>query len=431
MRFNQLEHWLSWFEQEHPKKIDRGLKRVSQVAQSMGLLVSDDTVSTVITIAGTNGKGSSVALLESILNAGNITTGSYTSPHLHRYNERIRLNSTPVADEQIVAAFNAIDIMRKDVSLSYFEFSTLAALYIFREEAVAVSILEVGLGGRLDAVNIIDADIALITNISLDHTQWLGNSIDEIAPEKAAVARKNRPVIIADPAYPPALGGALGSIGAVLFPAGQAYQFREANGGWMWQRGSKKALTLPLPALRGRHQLENAAGVIMVTQCLPSRIRPDAAIISSGLQKASIAGRQEMFDACGCRLLMDVAHNEDSGIQLQQRIQDESVSGRILMVVGMMKDKDAETFVRIFQGQADEWLVSRASTERAMSEEELAMIITKITKNQSIKSFSSVLDAWRAACGSASREDLIVVTGSFHIVAEIRQMLIESRLITA
>ncbi len=169
----------------------------------------------------------------------------------------------------------------------------------------------------------------------------------------------------------------------------------------------------------------------MVTQCLSPRLRPDADAIANGLQKANIAGRQEMFDVCGCRLLMDVAHNEDSAIQLMQRIKHESVSGRVLMVIGMMKDKDAETFVGLMRDQVDEWLVTRALTERAMSEDELAATICKITKNQKVKTFPSALESWSDVCGSVSREDLIVVTGSFHIVAEIRQMLIESRLITA
>ncbi len=427
MRFYHLEHWLDWFEQEHPKEIDRGLARVSQVAKSLGLLSS---AATVVTIAGTNGKGSSVAFLESILNAGDITTGSYTSPHIHRYNERIRINGAPVSDEQIMAAFAVIDTQREGISLSYFEFSTLAALYIFREEEVEVSILEVGLGGRLDAVNIIDADIAMITNISLDHMQWLGNSIEEIAPEKAAVARENSPAIIADPAYPPVLEQELTDIGAELFIAGKAYQFSETNEGWVWQQGSKPALDLPLPVLSGKHQLENAAGVIMATQCLPSDMQPDIVAISTGLQQVVIAGRQELFDVCGCRLLMDVAHNAASAIELNQRIKNEAVTGRIIILIGMMEDKDVAAFIRELDVQVDEWMVSNATTERAMAVDELAIKVRKAVKNQTVTGFSSILNAWESACGLATSDDLIVVTGSFHIVAEIRQKLIESRLVT-
>ena len=227
MRFNTLQEWLDWLEVTHPLKIDLGLERVTSVASNMELLEPE---ATVITIGGTNGKGSSVSLFESIFKSAGISCGSYTSPHVHQFNERIRLNSEPVSDQHIMAVFAAIDLARGETSLSYFEFSTLAALYLVQQAQVQVMLLEVGLGGRLDATNIIDTDIALITNIALDHMHFLGDTVELIAAEKAAIARQGKPMICAASQVTPVLASEAKKHGAQFIQAGVDYSIRIKDG---------------------------------------------------------------------------------------------------------------------------------------------------------------------------------------------------------
>lgn len=436
MRFSKLQDWLDWFEQEHPKKIDRGLERISRVAKTLELL---EPLSFVITVAGTNGKGSSVAMLESILSAAGITTGSYTSPHLLAYNERIRIDGSPVDDAHITRAFEQIDRARGSIELSYFEFSTLAALLVHRHHGVAVTILEVGLGGRLDAVNIIDADVALITNISLDHTQWLGDTLEQIAPEKAAIARKGRVAIVADSDAPAALFDALKHIGAEISIANLHYHWMTTSHDWSWQSNTKALTELPFPNLSGEHQITNAAAVLMVCQHLPGEYRLDHSCFTHGLTHIRLHGRQEMLTVSGVRVLFDVAHNEKSAQQLAKRIASEDVTGNVYCVLGIMQDKHVDTFISLLSHMINHWYVSAAQTERAMDVDVLSSIIGKqINKQSSNRSKSpfittngTLIDAWKQVMAVVSKQDLIVVTGSFYTVAEIRQMLIETGLISA
>ncbi|MDH5786629.1 MAG: Mur ligase family protein, partial [Chromatiales bacterium] len=269
MRFSTLDEWLSWQEQLHPVGIDLGLERPGKVLKTMGLEISGHLV---ITVAGTNGKGSSVALLESILLAAGYQVGCYTSPHLLRYNERIRLNGNEVSDAQLCESFERIDQARGATSLTYFEFGTLAAFDIFARSQLDVAVLEVGLGGRLDASNLLDADVALITAIDIDHAAWLGNDRETIAIEKGGIMRRGHPAVCSDPAVPQSLVELAAKTGAPLSQLGRDYRYGVDGDSWQWQGDGTSYGALPLPALRGKHQLQNAAGVLMALLQLSEKL---------------------------------------------------------------------------------------------------------------------------------------------------------------
>src|SRR3989304_5064874 len=268
MRFDRLEDWLAWQEGLHFTSIELGLERCMTVAERMGLLHPDYAV---ISVAGTNGKGSSVNMLRNILTHAGYNTGSYTSPHLVHYNERVCHNGVEVADEMLCAAFDRIDRVRGDITLTYFEFGTLAALDIFRRAGIDIAVLEVGLGGRLDAVNCLDADIALITAIELDHEQWLGRDRETIAREKAGIMRGGSAAVCSDPEPPQSLFDHAAALGTKLQVPGRDFYHRITNKCWEWQSGDTVLCDLPRPSLHNPRQMENAAGVLMVLHALSDR----------------------------------------------------------------------------------------------------------------------------------------------------------------
>ncbi|MEE9342253.1 MAG: Mur ligase family protein, partial [Gammaproteobacteria bacterium] len=265
--FTTLSEWLSWQETLHPHEIELGLERIHRVYQRL----HDTDLPTVITVAGTNGKGSSVALLEAIYRQAGYRTGSYTSPHLLRYNERIAIQGEPQSDRVIIEAFNRVDHARQQESLTYFEFGTLAALDIFHRSDLDVVLLETGLGGRLDAVNIIDADAAIVTTVDLDHQAWLGNDRATIAKEKAGIFRAAQPAISSDPASPEALQESAKQINANWLKNGEHFFIEQSVDHWLWRSGEKTFDALPYPALIGAHQINNAAGVLMAIHQLDKR----------------------------------------------------------------------------------------------------------------------------------------------------------------
>ena len=262
-RFNSLSDWLLWQETLHPRKIDLGLERVAAVAKRLRLLQPDFGV---ITVAGTNGKGSSVAMLEAVLLAAGYRTGCYTSPHLQRYNERIRIQGQEVDDASLCAAFACVDEARGDETLSYFEFGTLAALTLFRREPLDVVLLEVGMGGRLDAVNAVEPTASLITNVSLDHCAWLGDDVESIAFEKAGILRAGKSTVYADENVPVSVLEHAREIGADLVLAGRDYGWNRSAMGWSWQGRQHTLENLEIPSLNGEFQLGNAAGVLALLE---------------------------------------------------------------------------------------------------------------------------------------------------------------------
>ncbi|WP_456375703.1 bifunctional tetrahydrofolate synthase/dihydrofolate synthase [Thiolapillus sp.] len=416
MRFNKLEDWLSWQESLNPKSIDLGLERVQQVWRQ--LVPPDLAATTVISIAGTNGKGSSVALFESTLQAAGYTTGSYTSPHLLRYNERIRCNGQPLPDEQIMAAFDTIDKARGATLLTYFEFGTLAALYHFAHQKPDVVLLEVGLGGRLDAVNIIDADLALVTSIALDHQQWLGDDLESIGREKAGIFRPGRPAVFSALQMPDSVEAVAAEVKTPLYRNGRDFhgERNQTGNGWNWQSRERGISNLPLPALPGPHQLDNAAGVIMALQLLAPSLPVSENAIRQGLVSVEIPGRQQLVERNAVQWLLDVAHNSHAVAQLARYLKEHPVSGQTRAVLGMLRDKDASQVATLMKNEVQAWHLAGIDAPRGMNAKELTRrIMTDGFRGQSHENLKNALQTVDALSRPGDR---VVVFGSFYTVAE-------------
>ncbi|MEJ2140753.1 MAG: bifunctional tetrahydrofolate synthase/dihydrofolate synthase [Gammaproteobacteria bacterium] len=416
MQFDSLVDWLAWQETLHPSEIELGLERIARVFHK---LYPEPELPVVITVAGTNGKGSSVAMLDAIFREAGYKVGKYTSPHLFNYNERIVINGQPVSDEQICCAFERINQARADISLTYFEFGTLAALDIFLQDKLDVIILEVGLGGRLDAVNIIDPDVALITAISLDHTQWLGSDLASIAKEKAGIMRSNKPVVSSGQYEIVTLADLASKIGARLYQVGNDFSFnKQDDGTWRWQSRQQIRSALPLPALYGEHQLENAAGALMVVELLSQQLPISQQAIRHGLMSVALAGRFQIVPAepvC----IFDVAHNTGALKQLARQLDNYPCGGRVLAVLGMLADKDRETALAEIQHNINEWFIAPLATSRTASAEELNRVLKSLDSSINSHCFETVTMAFEQAMKTAQPEDCIVVFGSFYTVAEV------------
>ena len=414
-RFATLEQWLSWQEGLHPRAIDLGLERVRLVAQRLDL---DQLSYRVITVGGTNGKGSSVAFLEAILRASGYRVGAYTSPHLLRYNERIQVNGVEVDDETLCHAFASIDTARGDISLTYFEFGTLAALLIFQQTGIQVAVLEVGLGGRLDAVNILDADAALVTSIAIDHVEWLGYDRDSIGREKAGIYRQGRPAICADPAPPPGLLEQARTIGALLYQVNRDYGFRRAAQHWTWEHGKMCLESLPLPILPGEHQLGNAAAVLMTLTALSEQLPVQLEAVHTGLRQARIAARFQVIPGA-VEWILDVAHNPHAARALAHTLKTRSCIGLTRAVLGMLSDKDVSGVARVLNSVVGYWYTATLFGPRGQSGEQLLGALRAGGVNEKIiLPFPSVADACRAAQQEAAPGDRILVLGSFYTVAQ-------------
>ncbi len=415
MRFDRLEHWLSWQESLNPKTIDLGLARVAEVWRR--LQPPDLSASTVISIAGTNGKGSTVALFEAVLKAGGYSTGSYTSPHLLRYNERIRLDGQPLSDQAIMEAFEAIDQVRDDLPLTYFEFGTLAALYVFARRKPDVVLLEVGLGGRLDAVNILDADLAMITSIALDHQDWLGDDLETIGREKAGIFRAGRPAVYSALDMPHSIEAQARNLGTPLYRNGRDFQVRveEAAEHWTWRGQGRVISDLPLPSLPGAHQPHNAAGVIMALSLLEQTLSVKPAALREGLQEARLPGRLQILERNGVHWLLDVSHNPHAVARLAQYLSAHPVPGHAHALLGMLKDKDVEQAVALMRPQVQHWHLAGIPEARGLSANELEQRATSAGV-QGIP-HACVADALEEIDRAAMQGDRVVVFGSFLTVA--------------
>lgn len=413
MRFTTLDEWLSWQETLHSTDIELGLERITTVFQQ---LHADNPPFPVITVAGTNGKGSSVAMLEAILLADGYRVGAYTSPHLLIYNERVRLDGEPVSDALLMESFARIDDARKDTSLTYFEFATLAALDIFYRQAPDVAVLEVGLGGRLDAVNIMDPDVALITSISVDHAEWLGDDREAIAIEKAGIMRAGRPVVFSGRNMPASLAERAAALGASLSVLGRDFDFHTRQTDWQWQAGSQPAITLPKPALAGDHQIDNAAGVLMVLSCLANQLPLSESAMQQGLQAVSLPGRFQTITA-DLTWVLDVAHNPDGVARLADSLAATPVAGRTLAVFGMMQDKDIPAVINQLQSEVDAWYTANLSTPRSEDANRLAEMIRSQAGEVEVEACADVFTACEAAKAAARDDDRILVCGSFYTVA--------------
>lgn len=413
-RFATLKDWLDWQETLHPSAIDLGLERVDRVADR---LRCHKPAQLVITVAGTNGKGSSVAMLEAILSRAGYRVGCYTSPHLLRYNERLRLCGEEVTDQALCAAFARIDRARGEDSLTYFEFGTLAALDIMSHETLDVALLEVGLGGRLDAVNIIDADAALITSIGIDHTEWLGTDRESIAREKAGIMRAACPVVCGDTDPPYSLRAEADNVGAILRVLGQDFSLGETASGWHWQGGHSHYRDLPRPALSGAHQLANAGAVLMLLEMLEERLPLTEKSVRSGLKWVQLRGRVQRLTG-RVEQVLDVSHNAQAALALMDALRVLPLSGNTHAVLGMMRDKDTESFVRALDPQVSCWYPVGLAGERASPVEELAARIASIAGEERVIACRAVADAVELLKDKAGPGDRVLVCGSFYTVAE-------------
>jgi dihydrofolate synthase/folylpolyglutamate synthase len=414
MQFAHLSEWLAWQETLHPTEIELGLERVRQVWHALS---GKTFTCPVVTVAGTNGKGSSVATLSSIYQSAGYQVGSYTSPHLWRYNERIAINGIPVDDATICAAFAAIENVRHDVSLTYFEYGTLAALWIFQQHRLDVVILEVGLGGRLDAVNIIDADVALITSIDLEHQEWLGDTREKIALEKAGVMRTGRYVVINDSHPPATLIEYAQNLAAQAYCHGSSYTYQRDGGQWHWQSSRSIRSGLPLPAFPGAHQLQNAAGVLMVVELLKDRLPVAQNQLREGLLAASLPGRFQIVQG-DQTIIYDVAHNPAAAVELARALQAYREQQSVHIVFSVLRDKDIAGVVRPFCFLTAHWYVAPLGVSRAADLRPMTDAIVAQCPTSTVHETATVAQALQQARDNASRGDIILVFGSFYTVAQ-------------
>ncbi len=413
-RFSSLQAWLDWQETLHPETIELGLARVGVVADR---LACRQPAPQVISVAGTNGKGSSVALLEAILLRAGYRVGSYSSPHLFRYNERVHLMGEEVSDQLLCHAFARIDAERRDTSLTYFEFGTLAALDIFSQQSLDVVILEVGLGGRLDAVNIVDADVALITSVGIDHTAWLGENREAIALEKAGIIRTGHPVVCADSDCPGAVWQVAQQLEAPLFRLGTEFRLSQDGRSWHWQGAHTNIRDLPLPALAGAHQLANAAGVLQVLELLHVNLPVDRQARVAGLKWMSLPGRIQRV-AGPVEQVLDVSHNAQAAEVLADVLRQSPAAGHTYAILGMMQDKDVVGFVEPLIGEVDTWYATGLDIERALAGVQLALLIQDQTNGRPVTICETIADARGELQATVKTGDRILVCGSFHTVAE-------------
>jgi dihydrofolate synthase/folylpolyglutamate synthase len=419
LRFSTLSEWLLWQESLHFTAIELGLDRCLGVATEMGLLEPDYQV---ISVAGTNGKGSSVAMLDLILRNSGYHIGCYTSPHLIRYNERICINGKEVTDDQLCESFDRIDRARRDISLTYFEFGTLAALDIFRSSNIDLAILEVGLGGRLDAVNILDADVALVTSIDLDHQQWLGNDRDSIAREKAGIFRSTSPAVSSNIDTPQSLVDYAGELGAPLYLQGKDFHIIEDHNNWSWYSADAHYADLPKPARYSDFQVYNAAGVLMTLTLLNSRYPVEEKSIRQGLQDFRLNGRFQIIPG-EIQIILDVAHNHQAATALVDNLQVLPNNGTTHVLIGMLKDKDRSAVFEALSPIVDVWHTVTLAQERGADAETLASELKQTGLANEICTYESVTSALDIIRADAKQGDRLIVTGSFLTVGAAIQHL--------
>jgi len=441
-----LQDWLAWQETLHPAEIDLGLERVKTVLLKLLSIDAEITQpvqlpATVITVAGTNGKGSTVTLLESLYTEAGYSVGSYTSPHIQLYNERFRLNRELISDAALCNSFSRIDKARQSISITYFEFSTLAAMDIFVREQCDIIILEVGLGGRLDAVNIVEPDVPIITTVDLDHQDWLGSDRDSIGLEKAGIYRQNKPAIYGDTDMPESIQQLIADKGIKLYQFGDVYQVKlqqhpgqvtrwdwlpETSGSGSSSQDLPAYYNLPIPAMKGEMQLKNAANALMATVLLRKKHPLTQAEIKRGLLNARIDGRFQIV-AEHPLIILDVAHNVQAVRHLKAMLMQISVLGKLHAVIGMLNDKDVRQVLEIMHDIVATWRIIELDTVRAMKAEQIKQLLTEIpgTEADSVRCFNDFSQAYEDLVNSYAADvlanDKLIVFGSFYTIADALQ----------
>ena len=414
-----LASWLRTLEQQHPIEIDLGTERVAEVWARMQRLLhgsvgthknSDKTLT--ISVAGTNGKGSCVASMEAILLAHGYRVGAFTSPHFLAYSERIRIAGQPVRDEILIDAFEQIRLSSGSISLTYFEYGTLAALWIFARAQLDVRLLEVGLGGRLDAVNIVDADVAVVTNIALDHQEWLGDTVEQIAIEKLAIARPKKPLIWGDRDTLEPLRANITATGARIYEVGRDFYAESTNGqATLFYQSFEMPMTLTAID-DGGLLIDNKATAVQALTAAGLRLEDD--LCRQALNEVTLTGRYQQLTYRGVRVVLDVAHNPAAAAQLASRLSQSR--GRQLAIASVLKDKDWDGIVGALSSAVDRWYVAEINTSgRAADAHELLQVM--YNRNLSGRSYESISAAFFAAIADAAEGDNVVILGSFHTVA--------------
>ncbi|WP_413436870.1 bifunctional tetrahydrofolate synthase/dihydrofolate synthase [Sulfuriferula sp. GW1] len=411
-----LADWLTYLEALHPKTIELGLERVNAVKTALQLTPSFP----VILVGGTNGKGSTCAYLEAMLAAAGYRVGLYTSPHLLRYNERVRIDHRIADDAALCTAFSAVETARGAVSLSYFEFGTLAAMWLFARAEVDVAVLEVGLGGRLDAVNVFDPECSIVTSVDIDHTEYLGDTREKIGFEKAGIFRAGRPAICGDEQPPQSLLQHASDIGADLRVIGVAFSAVPEASGWHYN-GQHEFRDLPHPAMTGRYQFNNAACAIAALETLGERLPVTEAAIRHGLQTACAVGRFQILPGQP-EVILDVAHNPHAAAALAANLKARPSQGKTLVLMAMLADKDINGVVQAMQHEVDEWLLASLDVPRGATAQVLHEVLRKAGISVPITCSDNVEQGWRLACERARENDRICVFGSFYTVAQVLQL---------
>lgn len=411
----ELKEWLEYIETKYRPRCELGLERISKVANKLNLT---EFTCPVITVAGTNGKGSSIACLQALALASGLRVGTYTSPHLIRFNERIKVNGIAVADDILCEAFTVIDDS-VDVVLTYFEFVTLAALYIFQQQDLDLILLEVGLGGRLDAVNIVDPDISIITTIALDHVDVLGDNREKIGSEKAGIMRPKTPVVIGDFDPPQSIKNRADALQAPAYFIKQQFNYENKDDFWDWQYDEIKLSDLPVPQI----PMQNAATALMAfyllrrqEACCFDRIDEFFEIANKALKDVKLIGRFQRFSD-PVEVIVDVAHNPQSSEYLAKQLTKKYCGGKTLAVIGMLKDKDLKNTLKPMLKVVDAWYLADLQGPRAAKAKELQEVLQ--TYNESCYTHADVIAAYRHAILDSKPEDRIVVFGSFYTVGDV------------
>ena len=414
-----LERWLSWFETLHPKKIDLTLDRVIVMLERLKLKPPSYKV---ITVAGTNGKGSCVAMLESIYWHAGFDVGTFTSPHLWRFNERIRCNGADATDAELVELFRELDSSLGSITLSYFESSALAAYMYFARRNVDVAILEVGMGGRLDATNTLDADCALIVSIDMDHMEFLGNTREAIGREKAGIVRRGKPAVIADRDIPHSVLAHAAAEGAVAYMLGREFDFRRAGGGWRRSSDADSAPVLPLPPFGGEEQFRNAAACAEVVGLMEGVLPVSDAALAIGIERAYLRGRFERHTVDGVEWVFDVGHNPAAAEGLRASLDRLPPARRTFVVFAAMRDKDVAGVVGPFLPLAEHWFVTQGSADRGATAAELAVLLTSVGAPH-VSTAPTVAAACAQARAAAQPSDRVLVFGSLVTVGAATEAL--------
>lgn len=419
-----LADWLARLEMMHPKAIDMGLDRVRQVKDAMDVQFSCP----VIIVGGTNGKGSTCAMLESILLHAGYRVGLYTSPHLLHFNERMRINGQSSTDEQLIAAFDKLDAVRAEVSLSYFEFTTLAAIQLFADVGLDVVIFEVGLGGRLDAVNVLDADVAIVTSIDIDHIEYLGDTREKIGFEKAGIFRSGKTAICGDPMPPSSLIKHAEKIGADLWLFNRDFNYAGDKQQWSFSGRGRRRNSLGYPSLRGANQLLNASSVLAALEALRMRLPVGAQEVRTGLAVVDLPGRFQVLPGRPT-IILDVAHNPHAAATLAQNLDNMGFHPYTYAVFGAMDDKDIDGVIAHMKGRVDHWCIADLPLPRAATADNIREKLLHAYRDmpaateteRSIQTFATPADAFVNARSRAGENDRITVFGSFLTVAGVME----------